>query len=266
MSLISIVIPTFNAEKYIVDTIESVLYQTHTEFEVLVVDDCSTDSTVELVNELEGKDPRVKLIQLNHNTGGPAEPRNVGIEKATGEWIAFLDADDLWHPQKLEKQLVLAESENADFICSKLVDFRGELTLNEIKSSELGNEDISPLNFNNLIVKNRVGTSSVLVRAKLIKNFRFDTARKYVAVEDYKLWLELSSTKSKMVKSSLPLVRYRILSSSISRNKSKQIKKVLRVVWETCESHSFSRKLMYPIYVLTYASESIRLRLFKKEL
>lgn len=266
MSLISIVIPTFNAEKYIADTIESVLYQTYTDFEVLVVDDCSTDGTKKLIKNYSKVDPRIKLISLPENTGGPAEPRNVGVAEASGEWVAFLDADDLWHPEKIEKQIELANSENADFVCSKLVDFKGELKLTEIKASQLPQEDFSRLSFNQLMIKNRVGTSSVMVRANLIKKFRFNTSKNYVAVEDYKLWLEIASGDSKILKSSLPLVRYRILASSISRNKSKQIKKVINVVWEACNTRSSLRRLMFPIYMVSYVFESVRLRLIKKEL
>ncbi|WP_158582899.1 glycosyltransferase family 2 protein [Lysinibacillus yapensis] len=100
--LISVIIPTFNRGNIILDTIQSVLNQTYTNFELLIVDDASTDHTSEMVNSIS--DQRIKYIKLNQNTKGK-EARNKGITESTGEFIAFLDSDDLWAREKLEKQL-----------------------------------------------------------------------------------------------------------------------------------------------------------------
>ena len=98
--LISIVTPMYNAEKLIGETIESVLNQTYQNWEWIVVDNCSTDKSRDLITAIN--DSRIKVISLEKNSGGPAHPRNVGIENAKGEYVALLDADDIWHNEKLE--------------------------------------------------------------------------------------------------------------------------------------------------------------------
>lgn len=101
--LVSIIIPMFNAQQYIEDAIESIQNQTYTQWEVIIVDDASTDDSVEVVKRIEDK--RIRLIQLEKNTGA-AYSRNIGINHANGRYIAFLDADDLWKEDKLEKQVM----------------------------------------------------------------------------------------------------------------------------------------------------------------
>jgi glycosyltransferase involved in cell wall biosynthesis len=103
--VISVIIPAYNAGRFIADTLDSVIRQTFKDFEVVIVDDGSTDNTVELVKSWMEKDPRIRLIQQK-NTGGPAA-RNTAIANARGKFIAPLDADDLWFPRKLEKQLAV---------------------------------------------------------------------------------------------------------------------------------------------------------------
>ena len=91
--LVSIVIPTYNAANFIVDTILSVLNQSHSDLEVIVVDDCSTDDTVSIVKKMCDEDFRIRLVSLEKNMGGPAGPRNIGVAAAGGKWVCFLDAD-----------------------------------------------------------------------------------------------------------------------------------------------------------------------------
>ncbi|OKA33153.1 glycosyltransferase family 2 protein, partial [Bacillus cereus] len=100
-NLISIITPVYNSEKYIEFTIKSVLNQTYSNWEMLIVDDCSKDGTEEVINQF--KDPRIKYSKLEKNSGA-AVARNEALKKARGKYIAFLDADDMWKPDKLEKQ------------------------------------------------------------------------------------------------------------------------------------------------------------------
>jgi len=102
---VSIIIPTYNGEKYIKRAILSVLNQTFQDFEIIVVDDFSCDNTVKIVRELQIKNPRIKLICLEKNSGGPALPKNKGFEISSGEFIAYLDQDDEWLENKLEEQI-----------------------------------------------------------------------------------------------------------------------------------------------------------------
>ena len=114
---VSVVIPMFNAAKFIPQTLESLLYQTLTDFEVVVVDDCSTDNSVEVVeNFFERFNGRLKLVKLPKNTGTPGLPRNVGIQTARGKYIAFLDSDDLFTKTALEELSTLAEKFQADVV------------------------------------------------------------------------------------------------------------------------------------------------------
>ena len=100
--LVSIIMPNYNCERYVGNTIQSVLDQTYSDWELLFVDDCSTDNSVEIVKQFN--DPRIRVLQ-NEKNSGAAVSRNLALREAKGRWIAFLDSDDLWLPNKLEKQL-----------------------------------------------------------------------------------------------------------------------------------------------------------------
>ena len=125
--LISIIMAAYNAEKTIGHSISSVLDQTYPNFELLVVNDCSTDGTEKLVESFAAKDSRVRLIS-NEKNSGVSYTRKHGLEEAKGEWIAILDSDDAWAPEKLEKQIALQEKTNADllFTGSTFVDADGQ--------------------------------------------------------------------------------------------------------------------------------------------
>ena len=103
--LISIILPLFNAQKYIKDCIKSVINQTYSNWELIIVDDASTDDSINIVSRLMLRDSRIKLIECKENFGGPAKPRNIGIKKSKGLYVAFLDNDDIWLPEKLKKQM-----------------------------------------------------------------------------------------------------------------------------------------------------------------
>ena len=112
-ALVSIVVPVFNSEKFIIETIQSVKKQTYQNWELLLVNDCSTDKSEQIIRNYE-EDKRIRLINLKANSGA-AIARNTGINNAKGKYIAFLDADDLWNKEKLEKQIKFMEENNYDF-------------------------------------------------------------------------------------------------------------------------------------------------------
>lgn len=116
--LISIVTPVYNAENYILETIRMVLRQTYDNWELLLVDDGSTDQSAQVIQTCleQNPDPRIRLIRLERN-GGAAAARNRGIEEAKGRYLAYLDADDIWLPQKLQKELDFMEQKQAAFVC-----------------------------------------------------------------------------------------------------------------------------------------------------
>lgn len=113
MAEVSVVIPAYNAERYLEETVRSVLAQTYQDFEIIIVDDGSKDGTVALANRLAKEDPRITVLR-NPRNQGVAETRNHGIRQATGTYIALLDSDDVWAPAKLEKQLACLTRRNAD--------------------------------------------------------------------------------------------------------------------------------------------------------
>lgn len=112
--MVSIITPAYNSEKYIAETILSVLAQSYQNWEMIIVDDSSTDKTAEIISSFQEKDSRIKYI-YNSTNKGSAYSRNVALQKAKGKWIAFLDSDDLWHPKKLEKQIEFMKKNNYHF-------------------------------------------------------------------------------------------------------------------------------------------------------
>ena len=128
---VSIITPSWNSEKYIKKTIESVQNQTYLNWEMIIVDDCSSDNTVKIVQEISKKDPRVRILKQNTN-GGAAKARNRSLNEATGRYIAYLDADDIWKPSKLEKQIQFMKEHKCGFSCAsyEVIDDEGN-TLNK---------------------------------------------------------------------------------------------------------------------------------------
>ena len=112
--LVSIVVPVYNAARFMDDTIQTVLNQTYQNWELLLVDDCSSDESVQIIKKYQKKDERIKLFKLSKNSGA-AIARNTGIDKAKGRYLAFLDADDLWVQNKLDLQVAFMQEKNAAF-------------------------------------------------------------------------------------------------------------------------------------------------------
>ncbi|HXF99752.1 MAG TPA: glycosyltransferase family A protein, partial [Bacteroidota bacterium] len=149
--LVSVVIPAYNAEKYIRRTLESALAQTYEPFEVIVVDDGSTDATAEIVRDIAARDRRMRLLQKEN--GGVATARNLGIQSSDGSLIAPLDADDVWYPSKLEEQMSLMqrcdESVGLVYCWSKIID-EADRPIVDITHTHEGNV-VSELMFSNFL-------------------------------------------------------------------------------------------------------------------
>ena len=213
--LISIIMAAYNAEKTIVQAIESVLNQTYPHFELLVVNDCSTDRTVELVKNIATRDKRVRLIS-NQKNSGVSYTRKHGLDEARGSWIAILDSDDAWAPDKLEKQIALQEKKNADllFTGSAFMDADGK-PINWYLHAP------SVVTYRQLLKQNVLSNSSALVRKELYA--------KHYAVgdgmhEDFAIWLGILKEGRKAYGVDEPLLIYRIAKSSKSGNKVKAAK------------------------------------------
>lgn len=180
--LVSIVTPCYNAERYIADTITSVQAQTYTKWEMMVVDDCSTDNSAEVIKKLAREDSRIKYFKTDKPSGSPTKPRNIALDKARGEYIAFLDADDLWLPQKLEEQLAFMTSQNACFVYSdyEKMNASGKRGSRIVRVKKV-------TRYWDMLESDSVPFLTALIKTCSIGNIRFrDTAK-----EDYVFWLEL---------------------------------------------------------------------------
>jgi glycosyltransferase involved in cell wall biosynthesis len=209
---VSVVIPAYNAMKYLAETMDSVFNQTYQDFEVLIVDDGSVDDTFNWVSQLSQKEPKVKLISQTNQ--GVQKARNKGIREARGEYIAFLDADDLWEPTKLRKQVDSLDSNSAAGLCytwTALADKQGKATGRVIKSHFEGNvwQQLTEFNF--------VCCGST----PLIRRSCFDTiglfAEDLPFSEDWDLWLRIA-LKYPFAVVKEPLIRYRQHEAGISKN------------------------------------------------
>jgi len=179
-------------EEHISATITSIQKQTFTSFEIIVVDDCSTDSTAAIVKAMAANDARIRYERLKSNSNRPAVPRNRGIALATGEFVAFLDHDDLWSVHKLERQVrVLDEHLDVGMVHSHLFVFTPRNSLRGIL--HLPNPFKQHSTPEILAMRNTVQTSSVLVRTEVIREVGgFDERMELRTVEDFHLWLRIS--------------------------------------------------------------------------
>ncbi len=213
--LVSIITPLYNAEKYIETTIQSVQYQTYKNWEMIIVDDCSKDRGPEIVKKYIENDNRIKLMKLEKNSGG-AVARNRAIKEAKGKYIAFLDSDDLWYPEKLEKQLKFMEENNYDFTYTwyEKIDEEGNL-LKEIVKSE------DKINYNKLLKSNQIGCLAAMYNAKKLGKIYMPLIRKR---QDYALWLQVLKKVDYGYCLKENLAQYRIVNGSVSSNKINLIK------------------------------------------
>jgi glycosyltransferase involved in cell wall biosynthesis len=225
MPLVSVIIPAFNAAKYVQDCITSVLQQTFSDFEILVIDDASSDQTVMLLEQMQ--DPRLNIISLSEN-GGVSAARNEGIALAKGEFITFLDADDLWSPDKLALQVqALLDNPKAGVAYSWTYYLDDKTGLKHcIKPRVQGSVH------RKLLQKNFIGSigSNILVRAVAIEKLGgFDATLSYA--EDWEFCLRLA-TQWEFVVVPQPQVTYRQYSGS-SSSKFQEIRQALPHTVET---------------------------------
>lgn len=180
--LVSVIMPAYNADSFIEEAISSVVTQTITDWELFVIDDGSTDSTQQIAAEFAQKDPRIQLV-VNEMNMGVARTRNRGMDLCRGRYVAFLDSDDYWKSQMLEKMIARAEETGADIIyCSyELVNEQGEQVCNDF---------LVPLatTFEESIVRSVITCSTVLITAQLAKNHRFPSNMYH---EDTALWFQI---------------------------------------------------------------------------
>lgn len=259
LPLVSVIMPAYNAEKYIAETIDSVRKQTWKNWELIIIDDCSSDKTTEIVESFIKSDDRIFLVRLDKNQGGPAGPRNTGVKNARGEWVAFLDSDDIWHPRKIELQLTKTITSGQEFSCTQMNDFYGTSEINFKTPIKINSRLLS---YWTQQIKGRIPTSSVVARKSLLLSFPFNENPKYRAVEDYQCWLRILSAGKACLKISFPLLFYRKSPGQISGSKISQLQKVFMVHREMANG-KISKPL---ILTATHALGAFYFRIIQKGL
>ncbi len=218
MVQVSVIMPTYNCGAYMEESIRSVQNQTMQNWELLVVDDCSTDNTSDVM-ELFSSDDRIRYLRLEKNSG-PACARNYGLDHASGEYIAFLDSDDLWMPDKLEKQLEFMKKQGARVSCTayEAISEQGE---------RLG-ETIKPFkkaDYNRVLYTgNCLGNSTVMYERAMFSDVRVPDIRKR---NDFALWLQILKKETYAFGMDDILMQYRVRENSVSSGK----KSLFRYHW-----------------------------------
>ncbi|MBQ1928190.1 MAG: glycosyltransferase family 2 protein [Clostridia bacterium] len=216
---VSIITPSYNSEKYIKQTIDSVRAQTYTDFEMLIVDDCSTDRTCEIVEAIAKEDSRVKLIRQEQN-GGAALARNRALENSTGRFIAYLDADDIWMPEKLARQVEFMCENKCGFSCTsyEVIDDNGN-KLNKFVHM------LEKVNYTGFLTNNLLQTVGIMVDTSIVD-------KKYLVMpnmrrrQDAATWLQVLKSGVECYGLDEILAQYRRAENSLSSNKFKAVKGV----------------------------------------
>ncbi len=218
---VSIITPTYNGARFIAETIQSVKAQTFTNWELLIVDDCSLDNTVDIVKKEMKLDSRIKLIELLEN-GGPANARNKAINAAVGNYLAFLDSDDLWFPNKLERQLMFMKKNKLAFSFTdyRIMDEYGE-------RSEVVIRVPAKIEYKSLLKNTMIGTLTVILDKRIVGKVQMPLHRD--CSEDYGLWLSILSKGIDAYGLNEELALYRKCEHSLSSNKLKSAQKT----WNT---------------------------------
>lgn len=206
----------YNSEAFILETVHSVLNQTYKDWELILIDDCSNDKTLETIKPLINTHPNIALLK-NASNSGAAFSRNKGIQAAKGDFIAFLDADDLWKPEKLEKQLAFMQAKNCDVCFSSydLINEKGALLNKQVKA-------LKRVSFKKLLKSNYIGNLTGIYNTKILGKITSPNLRKR---QDWLLWLTAIKQSGKpAIGIQESLAYYRVREDSMSSNKFNLVK------------------------------------------
>lgn len=219
--LLSVIMPVFNGEKYLSETIESILNQTFTDFELLILNDNSTDSTQAIIESYQQKDSRIRVIVKDVNVG-PANLRNEGFSLSKGEYIALMDADDIALPSRFEKQIHVLNTKPEVGVCGTWFTFFGEKKDKTVKQPE--NHAKIKVSF---LSSCSIGNPTVMLRKSVLGDYRFEN--QFVPAEDYHLWSRMiTTTDFYIIQESL--LKYRQHDSNISKTKIENVNRSVRTV------------------------------------
>ena len=242
-NLVSIIMPAHNAAKTIVQSIESVLQQSYQQWELLVIDDCSTDETVSLVTSYAQKDARIKLLRTDKSVGKPYYPRNVGIKNASGSYIAFLDSDDIWLPTKLEKQIPLFADKNVAIVFSYYEKFSSDQVEEKTKRIVRSPEQVS---FQSALYGNPIGNLTGIYDTEKVDKVYYED----VGHEDYVLWLTILKQGFIAINTNTVEARYRVAEKSVSSNKGKAALWTWNIYRKTLGFNLVRATFCYTVYMI----------------
>lgn len=250
--LVSIITPSYNSAKYIADTIEAICKQTYMNWELLITDDCSTDDSVKIIKNYMIKDTRIKLQQLDVNSGAGV-CRNKSIEAAQGRYIAFCDSDDIWMPHKLEMQLRFINQKDCAFVYSSY------MLMNEKKEvlgvSVCRNQET----FTSMKRDNGIGCLTVLYDTAKVGKMYMSSLRKR---QDWGLWLEILRKCKVAYGMKEPLAYYRLRQGSISNKKLTLMRHNVNV-YRTILHYSLVKAYLFCIFVFVpnYFLKKLRIKM-----
>ncbi|MBT6398187.1 MAG: glycosyltransferase family 2 protein [Verrucomicrobia bacterium] len=252
-SLVSIVCPAWNASSHIEFAMQSVIRQTYDSWELIVVDDGSSDDTAQIVERFSKIDGRISLLR-NASNKGVADARSLGISQARGRWLAFLDSDDEWLPTKLAETIEFARKMDSPLT------YTGYSTM-----SHSGRVDGSSIRVPARVSRKELLTSNVIVNSSaIIDRASFDPVGILPVLkssDDFARWLEILKFHPFAYGLQRDLVRYRLTTKSLSRNKFRALRKVWRVYRLSAQIGILSSLLLIPIYILRALPKFIRVNI-----
>ena len=247
--LVSIVMPCHNAEPFIAYAILSVIRQTYANWELLVIDDCSCDGSLSIIEHFAARDHRIKILKNSENRG-VALSRNAGIQQSQGTYIAFLDADDAWSSYKLQKQIAFMLSHRCP------IAYTAHIFINE-KGKTVGRAYCPPkaVSYKKLFHANVLCCSSVMVQSNVMKRHLFDPLAFH---EDFAAWLRILQEVNFAYGLTEPLTEYRIMNSTKSADKFKSAKATYDLYRKTFKFSIFKSSALFCMYAINGARKFMR--------
>lgn len=242
---VSVIIPTYNSSKFVLQTLQSIKNQTYKNWELLITDDCSTDETVDTINSFIKNDERIKLFKLDNNSG-TATARNHSIYHAKGRYIAFCDSDDRWKPNKLEVQIAYMKEHDCGF------SYTSYDIINE-NGKSIGSSVAKPtINYKNILRNNYIGCLTAIYDTNMYGKLYMPKIRKR---QDWALWIMILQKSNKACGLNQVLATYMQRKNSISSNKFEMLKYNFNIYFhflKLSRLKSFFYMIRFVFYFLRY--------------
>lgn len=243
LSLVSIIMPVYNSEDYLEASIQSVLNQSYKNWELIIIDDGSTDASLEIIQKIQLERSEIRLL-INSENMGISATRNKGIEAARGEFIAFLDSDDRWQPKKLEKQIAFMKKEAINFSCTSYF-------VSDESGKIIGERNFidKEVDYKELLKTNSIGCLTVMVKTDLIKQYKMPKLKH----EDYATWLSILRGGNNVYFMNEKLAIYTKREKSVSANKFNTVIWVWHIYRES-QNFSVLKSFIYLLRFLFFTS------------